>query len=81
MAKKWLRKEAVCARYGDVVDRSIERAVMDGRLPAPEYPLGNKISFWDEAKLDEHDLRIVTEGTFNPRPLTRKNAATAAAVT
>jgi hypothetical protein len=45
--KKWLRTEAVCERYGDVVPRSIERAVKDGRLPAPEYPLGNKIPFWD----------------------------------
>jgi hypothetical protein len=61
MAKKWLRKEAVCARYGDVVDRSIERAVKEGRLPAPEFPLGNKIPFWDEEKLDEHDRQIVTE--------------------
>jgi hypothetical protein len=61
MAKKWLRTEAVCARYGDVVPRSIERAVKDGRLPAPEYPLGNKIPFWDEAKLEEHDRQIVTE--------------------
>jgi hypothetical protein len=76
MAKKWLRKEAVCARYGDVVDRSIERAVMDGRLPAPEYPLGNKIPFWNEAKLDEHDLRIVTE-RVNPK-LARRNAEIAA---
>ncbi len=60
MAKKWLRKEAVCARYGDVVDRSIERAVKEGRLPAPEFPLGNKVPFWDEEKLDEHDRQIVT---------------------
>jgi hypothetical protein len=61
MAKKWLRTDAVCARYGDVVYRSIERAVKDGRLPAPEYPLGNKIPFWDEEKLDEHDRQIVTK--------------------
>jgi hypothetical protein len=61
MAKKWLRTEAVCERYGNVVPRSIERAVKDGRLPAPEYPLGNKIPFWDEEKLDEHDRGITTE--------------------
>jgi hypothetical protein len=80
MAKKWLRTEAVCARYGDVVPRSIERAVKDGRLPAPEYPLGNKIPFWNEEKLDEHDRRVVTEH-INPKPLARRNAATAAVVT
>jgi hypothetical protein len=61
MAKKWLRTEALCARYGDVVRRSIERAVKEGRLPKPEYPLGNKIPFWDEEKLDEHDREIVTK--------------------
>jgi hypothetical protein len=69
MARKWLRKEAVCARYGDCVDRSIERAVKEGRLPAPDYPLGNKIPFWDEEKLDEHDRRIVTE-RVNTKPVT-----------
>jgi hypothetical protein len=45
MARKWLRKRAVCARYGEVVP--------------PEYPLGNKIPFWNEEKLDEHDGKIV----------------------
>jgi hypothetical protein len=74
MAKKWLRTEAVCARYGDVVPRSIERAVKDGRLPAPEYPLGNKIPFWDQEKLDEHDNRIAKE-YINPKPLARNDAA------
>ena len=61
MAKKWLRIEAVCARYGDVVPRSIQRAVDAGRLPAPDYPLGNKVPFWDEEKLEEHDRRIAAE--------------------
>jgi hypothetical protein len=61
LAKKWLRTEAVCARYGDVVPRSIQRAVDAGRLPAPDYPLGNKVPFWDLEKLEEHDRRVVTE--------------------
>jgi hypothetical protein len=77
MAKKWLRTEAVCARYGDVVPRSIERAVKDGRLPAPEYPLGNKVPFWNEEELDKHDRKIVTEH-LNPKPLARRNAEIAA---
>jgi hypothetical protein len=61
LARKWLRTEAVCARYGDVVPRSIQRAVDAGRLPAPDFPLGNKVPFWDEEKLEEHDRRVVTE--------------------
>jgi hypothetical protein len=79
MAKKWLRTEAVCARYGNVVPRSIERAVQDGRLPAPEYPLSNKVPFWDEEKLDEHDRKIVTERVNPKPPLARRSAETAAA--
>jgi hypothetical protein len=77
MAKKWLRTEAVCARYGDVVPRSIERAVKDGRLPAPEYPLGNKIPFWDEAKLEEHDRKIVTEHVTTKPVVEERAEATA----
>jgi hypothetical protein len=73
MARKWLRLEAVCQRYGDIVPRSVERAVQDGRLPAPEYPLGNRIPFWDEETLDSHDRKIVTE-RVNPRPLRRTAA-------
>jgi hypothetical protein len=29
--KRWLRKQQVRARYGDVCDRTLERAVNDGR--------------------------------------------------
>ena len=73
MAKKWLRTEAVCARYGDVVPRSIERAVKDGRLPAPEYPLRNKVPFWSGEKLDEHDRQIVTRHV-NTNPIASTEA-------
>jgi hypothetical protein len=75
---KWLRTEGVCARYGNIVPRSVERAVQDGRLPAPEYPLGNRIPFWNEETLDEHDRKIVTK-RVNPKPLAHQNAETAAA--
>jgi hypothetical protein len=76
MAKKWLRLEAVCQRYGDIVPRSLERAVKDGRLPAPEFPLSNRIPFWSEEALDAHDRKIVTERVN--KPIARRNAETAA---
>ena len=73
---KWLRKEAVRARYGNIVNRSLEYAVKTGRLPAPEYPLGNRIPFWNEEVLDSHDRAIVGK---HVKPRAHRNAETAAA--
>jgi hypothetical protein len=79
MAKKWLRTAAVCARYGDVNPRSIQRAVDEGRLPPPEYPLENKIPFWDEEKLEKHDRGIAAERvTAEHKPVTETSAETTA---
>jgi hypothetical protein len=53
--KRWLRKRQVRARYGDITDKTVERAVRDGRIPPPEYPFGNRIPFWDEEALEAHE--------------------------
>jgi hypothetical protein len=53
--KRWLRKRQVRERYGDVVDRTVERAVKAGRLPPPAFPFGNRIPFWDEERLEAHE--------------------------
>jgi hypothetical protein len=53
--KRWLRKRQVRERYGNVVDKTIERAVKDGRIPPPEYPFNNKVPFWDEERLEAHE--------------------------
>jgi hypothetical protein len=55
MPKKYLRKRQLSERYGNITTRSIERAVVDGRLPAPEFPFGNHIPYWDEEKLEENE--------------------------
>jgi hypothetical protein len=55
--KKLLRKRQVCERYGNVTPRTIERKVKDKTLPPPIYPFNNKIPFWDEDELDDHDRR------------------------
>jgi hypothetical protein len=57
--KRWYRKAQVAARYG-VCGRTIERAVDDGRLPPPKYPLGDKIPYWDGDDLDENDRNLTT---------------------
>jgi hypothetical protein len=55
--KRWYRKAQVADRYG-VSGRTVERAVDDGRLPAPKYPLGGKIPYWDSADLDANDRNL-----------------------
>jgi hypothetical protein len=58
-AKRWLRKRQLRERYGDINPRTIERAVAAGRLPPPQFPFGNRIPFWDEAVLEEHERAAV----------------------
>ena len=53
--KIWKRKRQVRERYGNVSDKWVERMVKAKKLPPPEYPLGTRTPFWDEAKLDESD--------------------------
>jgi hypothetical protein len=55
---RWLRKRQMQSRYGEVCSRTIDRAVEDGRLPAPKYPFGNKVPYWDEDGLDQHDRNL-----------------------
>lgn len=52
MATKFLRKRAVADRYG-ITDRTVERMVDDGRLPAPIYR--SRMPLWRESELDESD--------------------------
>jgi hypothetical protein len=53
--KIWKRKRQLRARYGDCSDRTIDRMVKAGKLPPPQYPLGNTIPFWAEDELDASD--------------------------
>ena len=55
MSKTYLRKRQVAERYGNVTLRSIERAVVDGRLPPPEYPVGEHTPLWDLEKLEANE--------------------------
>jgi hypothetical protein len=60
--RRWYRKAQVGARYGGVCGRTIDRAVADGRLPAPKFPFGNGIPYWDGDDLDAHDRSLAPSG-------------------
>jgi hypothetical protein len=62
MSKVYLRKRQVAQRYGDITLRSVERAVVDGRLPPPEYPCGEHTPLWDLAKLEGNERIAAMRG-------------------
>ena len=51
--KKFLNVRAVCARYSNIADRTVDRWVASGTLPQPIYICGQR--YWEETVLDEHD--------------------------
>jgi DNA-binding transcriptional MerR regulator len=51
--KRLLPIRAMCARYGDVADRTIDRWTARGILPAPLVI--NKRRYWDEAELEQRE--------------------------
>lgn len=57
--KRYLRKRAVRARYGDCCNKTLERMVLDGRVPPPEYFGDSRTPFWEESNLDAHDRMVV----------------------
>jgi hypothetical protein len=70
MAKKFLRKAAVAARYS-VDERTVDRMAQpqDGRLPPPHYR--GRIPLWDEDELDASDRAAA----LTPRPSRTTEAA------
>jgi predicted DNA-binding transcriptional regulator AlpA len=51
----WKRKKQLRERYGNCSDRTIDRMVKANKLPAPQFPLGNRVPFWAEHELDASD--------------------------
>jgi DNA-binding transcriptional MerR regulator len=58
MSKRLLPAKAVCARYGDVCVRTIDRWVITGILPPPLVI--NHRRYWDEAQLEEREREGMT---------------------
>jgi len=53
MSKRLLPIKAMCARYGDVVDRTIDRWTAAGILPEPLVI--NRRRYWDEEELERRE--------------------------
>jgi predicted site-specific integrase-resolvase len=51
--KRLLPIRAMCARYGDVADKTIDRWTAAGILPAPLVI--NKRRYWDEEELEQRE--------------------------
>jgi hypothetical protein len=60
--RQFLRKRQVAQRYGNITTRSVERAVEDGRIPPPEYPMGLHTPMWDLAKLEANERVAAMHG-------------------
>ena len=76
--KRWYRKAQVADRYG-VSGRTIERAVNDGRLPPPKYPLSAKFPYWDADDLDAHDRNLAARAPQRPTEQAESEIVEAAA--
>jgi hypothetical protein len=61
--RQFLRKRQVAQRYGNISPRSVERAVHDGRIPPPEYPMGLNTPLWDLAKLEANERAAAMRGS------------------
>jgi predicted site-specific integrase-resolvase len=53
MTKRLLAIRAMCARYGDVADRTIDRWTAAGILPLPLVINGRR--YWDEEALEQRE--------------------------
>jgi hypothetical protein len=63
VTKQFLRKRQVAQRYGNITPRSVERAVEDGRIPAPVYPFGPHSPMWDLEELERNERAAAIRGT------------------
>jgi hypothetical protein len=62
MSKTYLRKRQVAQRYGGIALRSVERAVEDGRIPPPTYPIGENTPLWDLEVLEANERAAAMRG-------------------
>jgi hypothetical protein len=72
MAKQYLRKRDVAARYG-VNIRTVERMTEDDRLPKPVYR--GRIPLYDEEALDASDRVHAVAARPSKAPTPKQNAA------
>jgi hypothetical protein len=59
----WLRQPDILVRYRWKSEKSAHRAVEDGRLPPPEYPLSPAIPMWRSDRLEAHEAAQSSKNT------------------
>jgi predicted DNA-binding transcriptional regulator AlpA len=63
MSQKFLNVRAVCARYSNISDRTVDRWLQSGVLPKPLYIQGHR--YWSSEQLDERDKARLAAGRPN----------------
>jgi DNA-binding transcriptional MerR regulator len=61
MSKRLLAIRAMCARYGDIADRTIDRWTTAGILPKPLVINGRR--YWDEEELERREREGMSRKT------------------
>jgi predicted DNA-binding transcriptional regulator AlpA len=54
--KRFLRKASLAERYG-VNKRTVDRMVVDGRIPPPRYLPGSTLPMWEEGELEANERK------------------------
>jgi hypothetical protein len=70
MSKLYLRRKQMSARYGGIRERTIERYVEAGKLPAPVYINGSRTPLWPVDVLEEFE-RVNMSPRRKPVPATQ----------
>jgi hypothetical protein len=73
----WLRSADILARYRWRHARSIQRAVADGRLPAPKFPLGPRTPLWSIADIEANEVAQIEKNAAAPPPRPAPHATAA----
>jgi hypothetical protein len=73
MSKRLLPIKAMCARYGDVVGKTIDRWTSAGILPAPLVINGRR--YWDEEELERRERANMGRGTQIPKSTGARQSA------
>jgi hypothetical protein len=58
--KRYLRKNGLRERYGDICEKTLDRWRKNGRIPEPDFYQG-PIPFWNQERLEEADRKAAKE--------------------
>jgi hypothetical protein len=72
--RRYLRRKHLRERYGWESERSVDRAIRDGRLPPPDLIQG-RFPLWDEYKLDTAKWNAPAQATPAQQPVQTQTPA------